>query len=99
MRNVENYRLHSPCQPTNADHDDTRVSPGTQVPSQVQLTFTPFNRFGFCESAQEGGYINTGKFNSQIDITKPLFLTAERDNHNEEIYYHYFKVEIYNRGM
>ena len=61
------------------------------VSSTFKLTFTLFNKFGFCESAQEGGYIT---FNAQIDIAKPLFLTVRRENANEQLYFHYFKVEL-----
>jgi len=45
--------------------------------------------------AQEGGYINIGRFNTQLDITKPLYLRVERSDANEQVYYHYFLVEIY----
>ena len=95
MADMNNYASYSPCRPYPANHDDTRVSSTTQAPSTLKLTFSPFNKFGFCETAQEGGYINTGTFNSQIDITKPLFLTVKRDHATELYYFHYFKVEIY----
>ena len=95
---VNNYHLygHSPCWPFPGTHDNAPINAtGSQVPSTFKLTFTPFSKFGFCETAQEGGYINTATFNSQIDITKPLFLTVKRHGTLEQYYYHYFKVEIY----
>ena len=95
MVDMNNYASYSPCHPFPGNHDDTRVSSTTQAPSTLKLTFSPFNKFGFCETAQEGGYINTATFNSQIDITKPLFLTVKRDHATELYYFHYFKVEIY----
>ena len=95
MPDVHNYREYSPCYPISGSHDDTRVSSDTQVSATFKLTFVPFNQFGYCETAQDGGYINTGTFKSQIDITKPLFLTVRRSNEKEEYYFHYFKVEIF----
>ena len=92
---VHNYPTLSPCYPTSGSHDHTRVASGTPVSSTFKLTFAPFNKFGFCETAQEGGYINTGTFSSQMDVTKPLFLTVRRNQAPEQYYYHYFKVEIY----
>ena len=92
---VNNYPSYSPCRPYNGSHDDTRVAAGTQVSSTFKLTFIPFNKCGFCETAQEGGYINTGTFAQRIDITKPLFLTVKRYDSSEQYYFHYFKVEIY----
>ena len=78
-----------------AVHDGTTVSSTTEVPSKFQLTFTPFNKFGFAETAQEGGYINTATFAQRIDITKPLFLIVRRGDGSEQYYFHYFRVEIY----
>ena len=92
---VNNYPALSPCRPISGAHDNSPSTSGMRVPSSFKLTFIPFNKFGFCETAQEGGYINTGTFSSQIDITKPLFLTVRRHNASELYYYHYFKVEIY----
>ena len=92
---VHNYPTLSPCYPTSGSHDHTLVASGTPVSSTFKLTFAPFNKFGFCETAQEGGYINTATFSSRMDITKPLFLTVRRNQAPEQYYYHYFKVEIY----
>ena len=94
FREARDYPDYSPCYPL-APNDNTRVTAGTPASAMFKMTFTPFNRFAFCESAQEGGYINTGTFRRQIDITKPLFLTVRRHQVGEEYYYHYFKVEIY----
>ena len=85
----------APCGTSRGTHDDTRVSSGTKVPATVKLTFTPFYKYGSCETAQEGGYINTGRFNTQLDITKPLYLHVDRGGAHEQYYFHYFLVEIY----
>ena len=95
IRDKTNFPRFSPCHPEPGTHDDTRVAADTPASSTVKLTFTPFNNFAFCETAQEGGYINTGTFNSQIDITKPLFLTVKGEEADEDYYFHYFKVEIF----
>ena len=95
IRDAANYLAWSPCHPLPGTHDDNRVASTTPVSSTFKLTFTPFNKFGFCETAQEGGYINTGIFHSQIVITKPLFLTLKRENAAEEYNFHYFNVETY----
>ena len=92
---MDNYGSFPPCYPTSGTHDNTRVSSGTTVPATLKLTFTPFYKYGSCETAQEGGYINTGRFNTQLDITKPLYLHVDRHSASEEYYFHYFLVEIY----
>ena len=96
MWDKNNYKTQSPCEPIDGDHDDARVSSNTKVSATFKLTFTPFDQIGFCESAQEGGYINTATFNSEIDVSKPLFLTVVRDDDaREDLYFHYFMVEIF----
>ena len=63
---VINYPRLSPCHPFPGTGDDTLVTAGTPVSSTFKLTFSPFKKSGCCETAQEGGYINAGTFNSQI---------------------------------
>ena len=92
---VNNYPSLSPCYPTSGTQDHAKVAAGTPVSGTFKLTFSPFNKLGICETAQEGGYINTGTFNAQMDVFKPLFLTVRRDHASEQYYFHYFKVEIY----
>ena len=90
-----NYDSYSPCYiwPASGIHDDTRVSTSTLVPTTTKLTFTPFYKYGSCETAQQGGYINTGRFNAQVDITKPLFLQMDRKDAAEEYSFFYILVE------
>ena len=61
---VHNYPKYSPCYPTPGTHDGTKVAAGTPVSATFKLTFSPFTKFAFCETAQEGGYnmYNTGTF-------------------------------------
>ena len=84
-----------PCHQNIGTSDLTYVSSSTPVSDTFKLTFIPHNQFGFCETAQEGGYINTATFLPPIDVTKPLFLTARRNLVRSDFYFHYIKVEIY----
>ena len=95
ITDLNNYPSSPPCIPSGGTHDNTLISSGTKVPATFTLTFTPFYKYGSCETAQEGGYINTAQFNTQLDITKPLYLHVDRDASNGQYYYHYFRVEIY----
>ena len=90
----DNYSSLPPCRPIDGTHDDFRVSTGTTVSSTLKLTFIPFYRYGACETAQEGGYINTGTFNSFLNTNKPLFLHLSRDEATEEYFIHYLRVEL-----
>ena len=93
---VNNYVNLPPCQPLNGEHDNVLVSNGTQVPAIFKLIFFPFYKYGACETAQEGGYINTGTFNNQIDTSKPLSLRVYSDDEfGEEYFLHSLDVEIY----
>ena len=74
--------------------DNARVSSTTLVPTTTKLTFSPFYKYGSCETAQEGGYINTARFTSQLDITKSLFLQVVRHSRGERFSIFYFLVEI-----
>ena len=92
---VNNYADYPPCFLFGAANDDPQVPTDTPAPAAFRLIFTPFYRSGSCETAQLGGYINTGTFNTQIDTTKLLFLQVRRADAEEEIFFHYFRVEIF----
>ena len=92
---ADNYANSPPCRPLSAVQDNVLVSPGTPVPAIFKLIFTPFYKYGACETAQEGGYINTGTFTSQIDTSKPLFLRVQRSDSGEQYFIHYLGIEIY----
>jgi hypothetical protein len=92
---ANNYPNYSPCFPVSGTHDGETVPAGTLASATLKFTFTPYSKFAFCETAQKGGFINTGVFDSQIDITKPLFLIVTGDETLGSYYYHYFKVEIF----
>ena len=96
IHDVNNYGNVSPCRVLNFTSRDGKLVPAdTPFPSVVKLTFIPFYRYAACETAQQGGYINTGTFSFQLDITKPLFLRVHREQPHEEMFFHYFRVEIF----
>ena len=64
--------------------DNAGVSSTTLVPTTTKLTFSPFCKYGSCETTQEGGYINSARFTTQLDVTKPLFLQVVRYGRTEE---------------
>ena len=92
---INNYKHYAPCFPLNGGADNDLVSSGTKVPATFKFTFIPGQAFGYCETAQEGGYINTGKFNSNIDIGKPLSLQIQREHGSEQYYFHYILIEVF----
>ena len=94
---IDNYIKDnlSPCFLTDGTHDGKKVSSGTKVPSTFKVLFTPFYKYMACETVQEGGYINTGTFNAQIDPTKPLSLRVSRNHIAEQYYIYYLNVEIF----
>ena len=92
---ANNYPQWGPCYPIDATRDGDTVPHGTPASATYKFTFTPWSKFAFCETAQEGGFIETGVFNSQIDITQPLVLIVTGAERDETYFYHYFKVDIF----
>jgi len=66
----------------------------TIVPATYKLTFSPLYQYELCGSPQYSGYINTGHFNRELDVTKQLYLCVNRDISGEDYYFHYFLVEV-----
>ena len=89
-----NYGSFSPCRLINGVHENTRVPTSTPPYSEVTLTFMPYRRYGTCRTAQNGGYVNAGTFNAQLDITKGLSLVVKREHAGEVYDFYYFQVEI-----
>ena len=96
VADLTNYPSSPPCTPYKATHDDNRVS-GGPVPSQVTFLFEPFHKYGACYTAQDGGFVNTGTFNDQLDLSHGISLIVQRHNDGAETYrFYYFLVEILN---
>ena len=91
---INNYPNSPPCVVSAGTNHNRRVSSTTSVPATFKLSFTPFYKYGSCETAQGGGYINTGRFNAQLDVTKPLFLQLFSDDAGEQYSLFYILVEI-----
>ena len=92
---IHNYNSHSPCYPLDADHDQRRVSRGTKAPSTFKFMFSPHTGYTYCETAQEGGFINSGTFKKKLDVSQPLFLRLYRSGGGESYSVHYMNVELY----
>ena len=63
-----NYANFPPCNPCDAAQDDNRVPSDSPVPHQYTLIFKPYDRYGACYTAQEGGYVNTATLNKQLTV-------------------------------
>ena len=57
-----------PCQPLGPVADNQLVSQGTKVPSIFKFSVHPKQKAGYCQTAQEGGYLNSGTFQQQISL-------------------------------
>ena len=94
IHDATNYASLSPCYIVNGVQEDVRIPRSTPPYSEVTLTFQPYRRYGTCRTAQNGGYVNAGTFNAQLDITKGLSLVIRRNNAAEVYDFYYFQVEI-----
>ena len=90
---TNNYRNHAPCHVIEATYENTRVTT-RRVSSQFTFLFSPFYKYGACSSAQDGGYLNVGTFNNQVDPTNGLNLVIYRSGGNEQYRFRYFLIEI-----
>ena len=95
ITDINNYKTAPPCYTDSSSHDKNLVTPGTKVSSTFKLSFVPFYKYGACETAQDGGIINTGTFDSQVDTAKPLFLHLVREHAAEQYYIYYLNIEVY----
>lgn len=75
----EHYSRLPPCRPDAKSTDGRLVSPDSEEPSTYKLTVVVSEGFGFCETAQDYGYINTGLFDKQLDISKPIYFMLFSD--------------------
>ena len=89
---AEKYETSPPCYPDVEERDETRVSSGTKVPSTFKLTIIPEERLGYCETAQDGGYINIGMFSDELNLNSPLVFELVRDNEEDQYFIHYISI-------
>ena len=92
---INNYPTLPPCYPIDGSNDGVMVSGNTTVPSTFTLTFIPYWKYAACQTAQEGGYLNTGTFNNKIDPEKPVFVRVFRHHAFEQVFIRYLKVESF----
>ena len=91
---VHHYDTTPPCYPLGYKMDETRVSAGTKVPPIFKFTMIPSEHFGYCETAQDGGYINVGEFFQQLDLTKKkYYFEIHRSGWGEQYFIHYISIE------
>ena len=91
---INNYRNRAPCQHIYATGTLSKNSTGP-VPDQLIFLFRPAERFGACSTAQQGGFVNVGIFNSQLDLSRGIKLQLWQDQAHEDYRYYYFLVEIF----
>ena len=81
------------CAPYGGSHQSNTVHQNYHT-GEVTLLFHPFHRYGACSTRHDGGYVNTARFSTQLDITKGLSLQVNRDSYSERYKIYYFIVEI-----
>ena len=95
IRDIHNYPTLAPCSPVIASGIVEKVLSTGPVPDQFTFLIKPVERFGACSSSQQGGYVNVGIFNNQLDLSRGINLQIYRDNEIHEDYlFYYFLVEI-----
>ena len=87
-----NYPTSPPCYVAEGSRENKLVST-RRVSPQYTFLFSPFYKYGACSSAQDGGYLNVGIFNKQVDPTNGLSLVLYRHSAPEQYRFSYFLVE------
>ena len=91
---TNNYNDLTPCYifPAEGSSEINRVTT-RRVSPQFTLLFSPFYKYGACSSAQDGGYLNVGTFNKQVDPANGLSFVVYRHGAHEQYKFSYFLVE------
>ena len=80
---VHNYKKYPPCYPIVDIVDKARVT--GKVPMSFKMTLNPRERYGYCETSQDGGFLSAGVFGEQVDMTKGQLL-VQRHGAGEEYF-------------
>ena len=88
------YDSYPPCYPDAPNVDDTRVS--GDVPNTFKIVLIPREKYGYCETAQEGGYLCSGIFDNRVLMDNP-FILLRRWGVNENYYLRYLTIEVSGR--
>ena len=92
IRDTNNYVNYPPCHALDS-YENNRVTT-RRVSPQFTFLFSPFYKYGACSSAQDGGYLNVGTFNKQVDPTNGLSLVVYREHAPEQYQFKYFLIEL-----
>ena len=96
IADVNNYPTsRTPCQFISASETVARPLTTGPAPDQFTFLFKPVERFGACSTAQQGGYVNVGIFNDQLDPSRGIKLQIKRNERDEDYRFYYFLVEIF----
>ena len=88
-----NYATLPPCGVMDGSQENNHVTTH-RVSPQFTFLFSPFYKYGACSSAQDGGYLNVGTFNKQVDPTTGLSLVVYREHAAESYQFRSFLIEI-----
>lgn len=88
-----NYCSYPPCYPIALHGVKTLVS--GKAPRIFKMTIVPEDKYGYCETAQDGGYTNIGVFDDKLDPSRDdMYLELVRDEPDENYFIHYISIEI-----
>ena len=93
---LKDYPNYPPCYPDVPKRDERRVSCGTEVPTIFKFTVILLDKAGYCETPQEGGYFNVGKFEKYLEHSTLLDLNLYRDDADENYYIRYISIQTAN---
>jgi len=86
------YCIYSPCFPIVRERDDTLVS--GEVPRTFKMTIEPRYKYGYCETAHDGGYSNAGVFDDKLDVFKDVYFRLIRDEPHDEYFIRYISIDV-----
>ena len=86
------YLVFPPCDPFEAiPGDNPIVSSGTRATSTFKFTFLPWDRMGYCATAQDEGYLSVGKFDEQLH--GPLYLQIKSQYRGKDFYINHISIK------
>ena len=85
------YHTWPPCFPEAGNRED-RVLPCAEIPSIFKFTLLLEDKYGYCETAQNGGYFNGAEYSKHLDANRDLFLQLLRLNYDYTYYIRYITI-------
>lgn len=80
-----------PCFPE-CCNSENRLLPCDEIPSTFKITLLLGDKFGYCETTQDGGYFNGGEFTKHLDANRDLFFQLLRLNSGYTYYIRFIKI-------